>query len=118
MPQLSAVMEIVKEAKDIPVISDGGVRYSGDVVVAIGAGASTVMLGSILLELKKLLVKLNSIKAEVLKHTEAWAQLSYVKRTDANRYMQGEDIDADKLVPEGIEGRVPFRGWLKDMLTS
>ena len=80
VPQLSAVMEVVKEAKDIPVISDGGVRYSGDVVKAIGAGASTVMLGSILLELKRLLAKLNSTKVEVLKHIEAWAQLELCLR--------------------------------------
>ena len=80
MPQLSAVMEAVKEAMDIPVISDGGVRYSGDVVKAIGAGASTVMLGSIFAGTEEAPGEVEPIKAEVLKHTEAWAQLELCLR--------------------------------------
>ena len=117
MPQLSAVMEVVKEAKDIPVISDGGVRYSGDVVKAIGAGASTVMLGSIFAGTEEAPGEVELYQGRSFKTYRGMGSIGAMsKRTDANRYMQGEDIDADKLVPEGIEGRVPFRGWLKDVV--
>ena len=117
MPQLSAVMEVVKEAKNIPVISDGGVRYSGDVVKAIGAGASTVMLGSIFAGTEEAPGEVELFQGRSFKTYRGMGSIGAMsKRTDANRYMQGEDIDADKLVPEGIEGRVPFRGWLKDVV--
>ena len=117
VPQLSAVMEVVKEAKDIPVISDGGVRYSGDVVKAIGAGASTVMLGSIFAGTEEAPGEVELYQGRSFKTYRGMGSIGAMsKRTDANRYMQGEDIDADKLVPEGIEGRVPFRGWLKDVV--
>ena len=117
MPQLSAVMEVVKEAKDTPVISDGGVRYSGDVVKAIGAGASTVMLGSIFAGTEEAPGEVELYQGRSFKTYRGMGSIGAMsKRTDANRYMQGEDIDADKLVPEGIEGRVPFRGWLKDVV--
>ena len=117
VPQLSAVMQVVKEAKDIPVISDGGVRYSGDVVKAIGAGASTVMLGSIFAGTEEAPGEVELYQGRSFKTYRGMGSIGAMsKRTDANRYMQGEDIDADKLVPEGIEGRVPFRGWLKDVV--
>ena len=117
VPQLSAVMEVVKEAKDIPVISDGGVRYSGDVVKAIGAGASMVMLGSIFAGTEEAPGEVELYQGRSFKTYRGMGSIGAMsKRTDANRYMQGEDIDADKLVPEGIEGRVPFRGWLKDVV--
>ncbi|MDC2989382.1 IMP dehydrogenase [Gammaproteobacteria bacterium] len=117
VPQLSAVMEVVKETKDIPVISDGGVRYSGDVVKAIGAGASTVMLGSIFAGTEEAPGEVELYQGRSFKTYRGMGSIGAMsKRTDANRYMQGEDIDADKLVPEGIEGRVPFRGWLKDVV--
>jgi len=117
VPQLSAVMDIVSVAEDIPVISDGGVRYSGDIVKAIGAGANTVMLGSVFAGTEEAPGEIELFQGRSFKTYRGMGSLGAMsKRADAERYMQGEDTDAEKLVPEGIEGRVPFRGWLKDVV--
>ena len=117
VPQLSAVLNVVQAAKDIPVISDGGVRFSGDIVKAIGAGADSVMLGSALAGTEEAPGEVELYQGRSFKTYRGMGSIGAMsKRTDANRYMQGEHIDTDKLVPEGIEGRVPFRGWLKDVV--
>ena len=117
VPQLSAVIDIVSVAGDIPVISDGGVRYSGDIVKAIGAGANTVMLGSVFAGTEDAPGEIELFQGRSFKTYRGMGSLgAMTKRADAERYMQGEDTDAEKLVPEGIEGRVPFRGWLKDVV--
>ena len=117
VPQLSAVMDIVSVAEDIPVISDGGVRYSGDIVKAIGAGANTVMLGSVFAGTEEAPGEIELFQGRSFKTYRGMGSLGAMsKRADAERYMQGEDTDTEKLVPEGIEGRVPFRGWLKDVV--
>ena len=117
VPQLSAVIDIVSVAGDIPVISDGGVRYSGDIVKAIGAGANTVMLGSVFAGTEEAPGEIELFQGRSFKTYRGMGSLgAMLKRADAERYMQGEDTDAEKLVPEGIEGRVPFRGWLKDVV--
>ena len=117
VPQLSAVLNVVQTAKDIPVISDGGVRFSGDIVKAIGAGADSVMLGSALAGTEEAPGEVELYQGRSFKTYRGMGSIGAMsKRTDANRYMQGEDIDTEKLVPEGIEGRVPFRGWLKDVV--
>ena len=117
VPQLSAVIDIVAVAGDIPVISDGGVRYSGDIVKAIGAGANTVMLGSVFAGTEEAPGEIELFQGRSFKTYRGMGSLGAMsKRADAERYMQGEDTDAEKLVPEGIEGRVPFRGWLKDVV--
>ncbi len=117
VPQLSAILNVVQAAKDIPVISDGGVRFSGDIVKAIGAGADSVMLGSALAGTEEAPGEVELYQGRSFKTYRGMGSIGAMsKRTDANRYMQGEDIDTDKLVPEGIEGRVPFRGWLKDVV--
>ena len=117
VPQLSAVMDIVNVAGDTPVISDGGVRYSGDIVKAIGAGANTVMLGSVFAGTEEAPGEIELFQGRSFKTYRGMGSLGAMsKRADAERYMQGEEANADKLVPEGIEGRVPFRGWLKDVV--
>ena len=117
VPQLSAVIDIVSVAGDIPVISDGGVRYSGDIVKAIGAGANTVMLGSVFAGTEEAPGEIELFQGRSFKTYRGMGSLGAMsKRADAERYMQGEDTDTEKLVPEGIEGRVPFRGWLKDVV--
>jgi len=117
VPQLSAVMDIISVSGDIPVISDGGVRYSGDIVKAIGAGANTVMLGSVFAGTEEAPGEIELFQGRSFKTYRGMGSLGAMsKRADAERYMQGEDTDAEKLVPEGIEGRVPFRGWLKDVV--
>ena len=117
VPQLSAVLDVVSVAGDIPVISDGGVRFSGDIVKAIGAGADSVMLGSVFAGTEEAPGEVELFQGRSFKTYRGMGSISAMsKRTDGNRYLQGEDIDTDKLVPEGIEGRVPFRGWLKDVV--
>ncbi len=117
VPQLSAVLDVVSVAGEVPVISDGGVRFSGDIVKAIGAGADSVMLGSVFAGTEEAPGEVELFQGRSFKTYRGMGSISAMsKRTDANRYMQGEDIDTDKLVPEGIEGRVPFRGWLKDVV--
>ena len=82
-----------------------------EMVKAIGAGASTVMLGSIFAGTEEAPGEVELYQGRSFKTYRGMGSIGAMsKRTDANRYMQGEDIDADKLVPEGIEGRVPFRG--------
>ena len=117
VPQLSAILDVISVAGDIPIISDGGVRFSGDVVKALGAGADSVMLGSVFAGTEEAPGEVELFQGRSFKTYRGMGSMSAMaKRTDANRYMQGEDIDTDKLVPEGIEGRVPFRGWLKDVI--
>ena len=117
VPQLSAILDVISVAGDIPIISDGGVRFSGDVVKALGAGADSVMLGSVFAGTEEAPGEVELFQGRSFKTYRGMGSMSAMaKRTDANRYMQGEDIDTDKLVPEGIEGRVPFSGWLKDVV--
>ena len=117
VPQLSAVLEVVKAAKNIPVISDGGIRFSGDIVKALGAGADTVMLGSAFAGTEEAPGEVELYQGRSFKTYRGMGSIgAMAKRTDASRYMHGDDIDPDKMVPEGIEGRVPFRGWLKDVV--
>ena len=86
-------------------------------VKALGAGADSVMLGSVFAGTEEAPGEVELFQGRSFKTYRGMGSMSAMsKRTDANRYMQGEDIDTDKLVPEGIEGRVPFRGWLKDVV--
>tara|TARA_B100001057_G_scaffold52608_2_gene46754 strand:+ start:400 stop:1860 length:1461 start_codon:yes stop_codon:yes gene_type:complete len=117
VPQLSAVLEVRKACKNIPIISDGGIRFSGDVVKAIGAGADSVMLGSAFAGTEEAPGEVELYQGRSFKTYRGMGSISAMaKMTDASRYMHGDDVDADKMVPEGIEGRVPFRGWLKDVV--
>ncbi|MFL2691248.1 MAG: IMP dehydrogenase [Gammaproteobacteria bacterium] len=117
VPQLSAVLEVRKACKSIPIISDGGIRFSGDVVKAIGAGADSVMLGSAFAGTEEAPGEVELYQGRSFKTYRGMGSISAMaKMTDASRYMHGDDVDADKMVPEGIEGRVPFRGWLKDVV--
>ena len=113
------MVNIFSELKNnkIPLVADGGIRFSGDIVKAIGAGADSVMLGSALAGTEEAPGEVELYQGRSFKTYRGMGSIGAMsKRTDANRYMQGEDIDTDKLVPEGIEGRVPFRGWLKDVV--
>ena len=99
VPQLSAVIDIVSVAGDIPVISDGGVRYSGDIVKAIGAGANTVMLGSVFAGTEEAPGEIELFQGRSFKTYRGMGSLGAMsKRADAERYMQGEDTDAEKLL--------------------
>lgn len=113
VPQLSAIDDVVAiaEPEGIPVISDGGVKFSGDVAKAIGAGASTVMIGSLFAGTDESPGALVTEQGRSYKVYRGMGSLGAMRRGSKDRYGQGGASD-EKLVPEGIEGRVPYRGGL------
>ena len=113
VPQLTAVMDVARELKSsgIPVIADGGIRFSGDVVKALAAGASCVMLGSLLAGLEESPGEVILYKGRSFKTVRGMGSLGAMQAGSKERYRQG-DVQDDKLVPEGIEGMVPFKGKL------
>jgi IMP dehydrogenase len=117
VPQLSAVLDCaeVAAAQDIPVIADGGVKYSGDAVKALAAGAATVMLGSMLAGTDEAPGELIIYQGKSFKTYRGMGSLGAMAQGGKDRYFQ-DQVDANKLVPEGIEGRVAYKGPLKDTL--
>ncbi len=111
VPQLSAIMDGVDEAKkhDIPIIADGGIRYSGDIAKAIAAGADVVMLGSLLAGMEESPGELILYEGRQYKAYRGMGSLGAMSHGSGDRYFQ-EGTEAKKLVPEGIEGMVPYRG--------
>ena len=118
MPQISAIINCVKAAEkhNIPVIADGGIRHSGDIVKAIAAGASTVMLGALFAGLKESPGQLVIYKGRQFKEYRGMGSLGAMVKGSAERYAQKSSTARDKLVPEGVEGRVPYRGTLDDFV--
>ena len=112
VPQFSAVLEtsIACHEKDTPAIADGGVRTSGDIVKAIGAGADVVMVGSLLAGTEEAPGEEFLYQGRSYKSYRGMGSLGAMARGSADRYFQQEVRDALKLVPEGIEGRVPYKG--------
>jgi IMP dehydrogenase len=112
VPQITAVDECVRAAEKhgVPVISDGGVKYSGDVVKALAAGASSVMIGSVLAGTEEAPGEVILYQGRSYKSYRGMGSLGAMKKGSKDRYFQAEVTDADKLVPEGIEGRVPYKG--------
>lgn len=114
VPQITAIANVMKIATkhDIPVIADGGIRYSGDIAKAIAAGASTVMIGSLLAGTEEAPGEVELYQGRTYKSYRAMGSLAAMARThdSANRYFQDSSVGIDKLVPEGIEGRVPYKG--------
>lgn len=111
VPQLSAIMDGVDEARkhNIPVIADGGIRYSGDIAKAIAAGAEVVMLGSLLAGMEESPGESILYEGRQYKAYRGMGSLGAMRHGSGDRYFQ-EGTEATKLVPEGIEGMVPFRG--------
>ena len=116
VPQISAVMDCVAvgEKHDIPVIADGGIRHSGDITKAIAAGASSVMLGSLFAGLNESPGQLVIYKGRQFKEYRGMGSLGAMIKGSADRYGQKGETRKEKLVPEGVEGRVPYRGMLGD----
>jgi len=114
VPQISAIMSCaeVAEPQKIPVIADGGVRQSGDITKAIAAGASSVMIGSLFAGLKESPGQLVIYKGRQFKEYRGMGSLGAMVKGSAERYGQKSSSEQDKLVPEGVEGRVPYRGML------
>lgn len=115
VPQITAVWEAYRAAQrhDIPVIADGGIRLSGDIVKALAAGASAVMIGSLLAGCEESPGEMEIYKGRSFKVYRGMGSLGAMREGSRDRYFQ-EDAADEKLVPEGIEGRVPYRGPLSD----
>ncbi len=118
VPQVSAIMNVVAVAEPagIPVIADGGIRYSGDITKAIAAGASSVMVGSLFAGLDESPGQIVIWKGRRFKEYRGMGSLGAMVSGSADRYGQGGEVKADKLVPEGVEGRVPYRGQLAEFV--
>ncbi|HOM60603.1 MAG TPA: IMP dehydrogenase [Anaerohalosphaeraceae bacterium] len=118
VPQISAVMDAVSYAdkEGVPVIADGGIRHSGDITKAIAAGASSVMLGSLFAGLAESPGQLVIYKGRQFKEYRGMGSLGAMVSGSADRYGQSSSAERDKLVPEGVEGRVPYRGTLSNFV--
>ncbi|MBW3564477.1 MAG: IMP dehydrogenase [Acidobacteria bacterium] len=118
VPQLTAVMQCARVADefDIPVISDGGVKFSGDVVKALAAGASTVMIGSLFAGTDEAPGETILFRGRTFKAYRGMGSIGAMQSGSRDRYFQDEQDDATKLVPEGIEGKVPYKGSLGAMI--
>lgn len=115
VPQLTAISDAVKaaEATDTPIIADGGIKFSGDVAKAIAAGASTVMIGSLLAGTEEAPGETFLYNGRSYKAYRGMGSVGAMARGSADRYFQEEVRDNLKLVPEGIEGRVPYKGTME-----
>ncbi len=116
VPQITAIMDAVRGAGDIPVIADGGIKYSGEVVKAIAAGASSVMMGSLLAGTEESPGESILAEGRRFKHIRGMGSLSAMQDGSADRYFQEGELAPTKMVPEGIEGRVPYKGAVEDVL--
>ncbi|MCK4291620.1 MAG: IMP dehydrogenase [Planctomycetes bacterium] len=118
VPQVSAIINCAKVAAshNIPVIADGGVRQSGDITKAIAAGASSVMIGSLFAGLKESPGQLVIYKGRQFKEYRGMGSLGAMVKGSAERYGQKSSTEVSKLVPEGVEGRVPYRGTMGDFI--
>ncbi|WP_181705540.1 IMP dehydrogenase [Chthonobacter rhizosphaerae] len=118
VPQLTAIMEAVAAARDagVPVIADGGIRFSGDVAKALAAGASAVMIGSLFAGTEESPGEVYLHQGRSYKAYRGMGSVGAMARGSADRYFQAEVRDALKLVPEGIEGQVPYKGPLSSVL--
>ena len=110
VPQLTAVFDAVEGAGDVPVIADGGIKYSGDAVKALAAGASSVMMGSMLAGTEESPGEAFLLEGRRFKMVRGMGRLSAMQDGSADRYFQEGELSPKKLVPEGIEGRVPYKG--------
>jgi len=118
VPQLTAVMDVAKVTKNnnIPLIADGGVRYSGDIVKALVGGANTVMLGSIIAGVEEAPGETIIFEGRKFKSYRGMGSIDAMQDGSKDRYFQSGEVDAKKLVPEGIVGRVAYKGTLGEVI--
>jgi IMP dehydrogenase len=116
VPQLTAIFDAVEGAGDVPVIADGGIKYSGDIVKALAAGASSVMMGSMLAGTEESPGESILLEGRRFKMIRGMGSVSAMQDGSADRYFQEGEMSAKKLVPEGIEGRVPYKGPVADVI--
>ncbi|MBQ4421146.1 MAG: IMP dehydrogenase [Bacteroidales bacterium] len=118
MPQLTAVLRVCNALKDrnVPVIADGGIRYSGDIVKALAAGASTIMAGSLLAGTEESPGDTIILEGRKYKAYRGMGSLDAMQNGSKDRYFQSDEKDLKKLVPEGIVGRVPYKGSVTEVI--
>ena len=118
VPQITALHDCVRVAKeyDIPVIADGGIKHSGDLAKAIGVGASTIMIGSLFAGTDETPGETFLYQGRTYKGYRGMGSLGAMAEGSSDRYFQAETNNASKLVPEGIEGKVPYRGPLANVI--
>jgi IMP dehydrogenase len=116
VPQITAIQDAVRGAGEVPVIADGGIKYSGDVVKALAAGAASVMMGSMLAGTEESPGESILAEGRRFKMIRGMGSLSAMQDGSADRYFQDGELAVSKMVPEGIEGRVPYRGPVADVL--
>jgi IMP dehydrogenase len=118
MPQLSAVYEAAKAVKDldVPIIADGGIRFSGDIVKAIAGGASSIMVGSMLAGTDEAPGEVVLFEGRKFKSYRGMGSVEAMEDGSKDRYFQDAEDDIKKLVPEGIVGRVPFKGSVSEII--
>lgn len=118
MPQLSAIYEVAKalEGTGVPLIADGGIRYSGDIVKALAAGAYTIMAGSLFAGVEESPGETIIFNGRKFKSYRGMGSLEAMEKGSKDRYFQSDEADMKKLVPEGIAARVPFKGSLFEVV--
>ncbi|MDD2488372.1 MAG: IMP dehydrogenase [Bacteroidales bacterium] len=118
VPQLSAIYDVAKavEGKNIPIIADGGIRYSGDIVKALAAGASSIMAGSLLAGVEESPGDTIIYEGRKYKSYRGMGSLEAMQQGSKDRYFQDMEDDINKLVPEGIVGRVPYKGTVSEVI--
>jgi IMP dehydrogenase len=112
VPQITAIQHVAEAlaASGVPCIADGGIRFSGDVAKAIAAGASSVMLGSLFAGTEESPGEIELYQGRSYKSYRGMGSLAAMQKGSSDRYFQEGDMNADKLVPEGVEGRLPYKG--------
>ena len=120
VPQITAIQNVAAAlaASGIPCIADGGVRYSGDIAKAIAAGASSVMLGSLFAGSEEAPGDIELYQGRSYKSYRGMGSLAAMQKGSSDRYFQDAENNADKLVPEGVEGRIPYKGSVTAILTQ
>src|SRR3954469_16474184 len=112
VPQITAIQNVAAALKgsDVPAIADGGIRYSGDIAKALAAGASSVMLGSLFAGSEEAPGEIELFQGRSYKSYRGMGSLAAMQKGSSDRYFQDAENNADKLVPEGVEGRIPYKG--------
>ena len=118
VPQISAIANVLKglAKTDVPLIADGGIRYSGDIAKAIAAGAHAIMIGGLFAGTEESPGETELFQGRSYKSYRGMGSLSAMQQGAADRYFQDDEPDTDKLVPEGVEGRVPYKGQLAPLV--
>jgi IMP dehydrogenase len=118
VPQLTAIMQAasVLQKKGIPIIADGGIRYTGDMVKAIAAGADSVMMGSVFAGTEESPGETIIYEGRKFKEYRGMGSLGAMATGSSDRYFQDKETDSKKFVPEGIEGRVAYKGYLREIV--